>query len=62
MSEQLRQIIESDERSASQIAQASGVDPAVLSRFRHGGMMHSGNIDKLAAHYGVRLTKPRKGQ
>ena len=61
MSEQLRQIIESDKRPASHIAKASGVDPAVLSRFRHGGMLNSDNLDKLAAHYGVRLTRARKG-
>lgn len=62
VSEKLRQVIESDKRPASQIAKASGVDPSVLSRFRHGGMLNSDNLDKLAAHYGLRLTRARKGR
>lgn len=62
MSQQLRQIIESDKRPASEIAKASGVDESVLSRFRHGGMLNSNNLDKLAAHYGLRLTRTRKGR
>lgn len=58
---QLRRIIETDRRAPADIARASGVDKSILSRFLHGAGLTSDNLDRLAAHYGLRLTKPRKG-
>lgn len=62
VTDQLRQIIETDKRRPSHIAEESGVDKSIISRFLHGSGLTSDNLDKLAAHYGVRLTHTRKGR
>lgn len=62
MTAQLRQIVQTDKRLPSHIAEASGVDKSIISRFLHGAGLTSDNIDKLAAHYGLRFTRARKGR
>lgn len=58
VSEQLRAALESSGLPMRELAERSGVDESVLSRFRHGAGLRSENLDKLADALGLEL-RPR---
>ena len=64
LSDQLRAMISSSDKSMGQIARESGIDIATISRFMHGkGGLSVDGLDRIADCLGLNITtgsKPRK--
>lgn len=64
LSDQLRAMISSSDKSMGQVARESGIDIATISRFMHGkGGLSVDGLDRIADCLGLNITtgsKPRK--
>ena len=54
---ELRRAIQTCGLSLNELARQSGIDVSVLSRFASGAELKSDNLDKLAGHFGYKLTR-----
>ncbi len=57
VSETLRRELKNCERSRYAVSKATGIPESVLSRFVHGQPLRGANIDLLAEHLGLVLTR-----
>jgi plasmid maintenance system antidote protein VapI len=60
VSEQLREAIRNCGLSANELARLAEVPQPTITRFLNNAELRSGNIDKLAAYFGLVLKKERK--
>jgi len=57
MSDEVRRFASKWPGTQKELAAKAGVDPSLLSRFLRGRAINSGQLDKLTAALGLKLTK-----